>query len=157
MQPSSCCEDEEAQGLLSSSHPVYADHESLVLQKPPLCLARALPDTLPPGRARSPAGPCTLMAPATCWVRQRCTKQNHRRRLGTHSMGSTLWSYNTPPRATWDFPAAKKGTASSTAGKLSVQSLGKRPLQESDLLVTINMQQTDDGSLDATLVTKPSP
>lgn len=40
--------------------------------------------------------------------------------------------------------------------KLSVQPLGKGPLQEPDLLVTINMQQIDDGSLDAALVTERS-
>lgn len=42
-----------------------------------------------------------------------------------------------------------------TAHELAVQLPGKRPLHEPDLLVTINMQQIDDGP-DAVLVTKAS-
>lgn len=60
------------------------------------------------------------------------------------------------PRATRDFPVAEKGMAPLKVTKLSVQPLGKSPLQEPNLLVTINMQQIDDGSLDAALVTERS-
>lgn len=126
MQPRSCCEAEEAQGLLSASHPTTGTTRALgVLQN--LLSASNRPSATFLGHYRGiPARSHTL--PATCWLQER-----------PHTSQSL-----------WDFPAAKEGT--STAGKLCSVAW-KSPLQEPDLLVMINLQQIDDGSPGAVLVT----
>lgn len=137
MQPWSCCEAEEAQGLLSASHPTTGPTRALgVLQNPLSASNRPSPTLLGHDRRISAGSHTHPAAPATCWMQERCTRphisQSH-----------------------WDFPAAEEGTASSTAGKLCSVAW-KSPLQEPDLLV-INLQQIDDGSPSAALVTEPSP
>lgn len=135
MQPRSCCEAEEAQGLLSASHPATEPTRALGVLQNLLSASNGPSPTLLGRDRRIPAGSHTLpAAPAACWMQERCTRPHLPEPLGLSS--------------------GRGGAASPAAGKFCSVAW-KSPLQEPDMLV-INLQQVDDGSPSAALITEPS-
>lgn len=130
MQPRSCCEAEGAQGLLSASHPTTGTPRAVGVLQNPLSASNGPSATFQEDPSKTTRPSCCSIL---CWMQERPhTSQSH-----------------------WDFPAAKEGTASLTARKLC-SAAWKSPLQEPELLLVINLQQIDDGSPSAALVTELS-